>query len=144
MSGHRKPKLLPRQPGSCRWCGLEIRKPDGSLWVRRTWHPECVDLVAIAKDSAAQRQHCWDKDRGKCNVCGKQTCDPTRKKQWNSGDLWQADHIRPLFLGKGLDRAFFAPENLQTICTECHKAKNVADARAARGALPQAQMRLSI
>lgn len=143
MSGHRKPKLLPKQPGSCRWCGLEIRKPDGSLWTRRTWHPECVRLVDIAKNSAAQRKYCWERDRGKCRVCGKQAEDPQRR-HWNSGDLWQADHIRPLFLGKGLDRAFFAPENLQTICTECHKAKNRADARAARGAVPESQLPLGI
>ena len=52
----------------------------------------------------------------------------------SSESWWQADHIRPLVDGGGLDLAYFAAENLRTTCTACHKAKSAREAaeRAAR------------
>lgn len=59
-----------------------------------------------------------------------------RERGWpKSGESWwQADHIRPLVDGGGLDLAYFAAENLMTLCCACHKAKTAREAaeRAAR------------
>ena len=43
----------------------------------------------------------------------------------NTGHIWQTDHIDPIFRGgRGID-----PDNLQTICTDCHDRKTVEERR---------------
>lgn len=135
---HRRPVLPPsmkvKNPpkGFCRWCGLCIwhKRNDGTLNERSTWHPECVKVYRIACFSSDQRQAVWFRDRGVCSVC---KTDTTGKgKQWRSprqtGHLWQADHLLPLYLGNGQDMSLFSIGNLVTKCTPCHKAKSVSEA----------------
>lgn len=121
--------------------------PNGAASKRR-WHPACVSAYKLAAWSVEQRRVCWARDQGVCGVCGLDTAAATRSScsedHWriyhstlgyrNTGHLWQADHIRPLVDGGGLDLAYFAAENLRTTCTSCHKAKTKREAgeRAAR------------
>ena len=42
-----------------------------------------------------------------------------------AGDF-EADHIKPLYESFG-DLAYFSTENVQLICTECHKKKTKGD-----------------
>lgn len=46
--------------------------------------------------------------------------------QRGMGQLWQADHIRPLIEANG-DLSFYLLANLQTLCTKCHLAKGAED-----------------
>ncbi|KAJ4924045.1 hypothetical protein JOQ06_000287 [Pogonophryne albipinna] len=41
------------------------------------------------------------------------------------GDFWQVDHIRPVYSGGGQ----CSLENLQTLCTVCHKARTAQQAK---------------
>lgn len=41
----------------------------------------------------------------------------------NTGDIWQTDHITPIFKGgAGID-----PANLQVVCAECHMDKTIKE-----------------
>lgn len=149
MSRHRKPPVphWKKGAGFCRWCGEAVLNHKGEASKGR-WHPACVSAYKLAAWSAEQRRVCWERDQGVCGVCGIDTAATSRDSMptetWriyhstlgyrNTGHLWQADHIRPLVDGGGLDLEYFAKENLRTTCTACHKAKTKREAgeRAAR------------
>jgi 5-methylcytosine-specific restriction endonuclease McrA len=57
--------------------------------------------------SAEQRQAVFDRDEGKCQVCG--------------GPATEIDHIDPM-VGGDMNR----PGNLQALCNECHRRKTIA------------------
>jgi len=146
---HRRPPVphWKKGKGFCRWCGEPVLGKGGVPSARR-WHPACVDAYKLAAWSAEQRRVCWVRDQGVCGVCGLDTAAELRalmdaetwrircsaRVPYRAGLLWQADHIRPLVEGAGLDLAYFAAENLRTTCTACHKAKTAREAaeRAAR------------
>jgi 5-methylcytosine-specific restriction endonuclease McrA len=76
-----------------------------------------------------QRRAVFTRDRGVCSGCGKDTLaedEYHRRGYRNTGDLWQADHVKPLFRSNG-NMEFFKLANLQTLCTRCHKVKSNAD-----------------
>jgi len=145
---HRRPPVPHWEKGAgfCRWCGEAVLNPNGSTSKRR-WHPACVSAYKLAAWSAEQRSVCFERDKGVCGVCGLDTVEQIVARyphmsqlraelmcRRSGGAFWQADHIRPLVDGGGLDLEYFAKENLRTTCTACHKAKTKREAgeRAAR------------
>jgi len=143
MSDHRRPTIqfsdAPR--GQCRWCGELIFHPSGDkrgeVDRRRRWHPECVDIYNASDPSEARRM-LRKRDRGRCAVCRLDT-NRLRRQVRGRGrtrklrelgfkprqSLWEADHILPLIDGGG-----HGLDNLQTLCTPCHKQKTADEARA--------------
>ena len=143
---HRRPPLPAtftnkRVPGFCRWCGLEIVEK-GKRLTRRSWHPECVTAYFIATSSTAQRRALWERDKGVCRQCGLDTLAKalSERPEWYHAHLklgvstskyWQADHVVAL-INAERDLKFWTLENLQTLCTECHKKKTKQDICEAR------------
>lgn len=149
--------------GECRWCAQPILLKDGSVNLRRTWHPKCVTEYFNATDPARQRQMVFDRDRGVCCECGINT--EVERKKYMVGVLtlpgrgrgrpsrilwdhrrafadgwpdwerswWDMDHTRPLAEAKG-DVSFWALDNLTTRCYRCHAKKTVEDNRRIRAA----------
>jgi len=132
--------LSPEPPGArlCAWCdapltgrrkrwcsdpcgisaGWAFAGPRG--WVSEVLAPKCrrcgIDLALLRL-----ARHRADRKGGATaaamrSILRKGGYDPTRS-------LWDADHILALALG-GENR----PENLQRLCTPCHKAKTAEDA----------------
>jgi len=147
VTAHRRPEIrftdAPR--GTCRWCGEGIVYADGPKRGepdrRRRWHPECVSTYS-ASDPREVRRRLRRRDRGRCAACGLDTVKLRRelrgrgmtKKLRERGfvprrSLWEVDHIVPLVDGGSHDL-----DNLQTLCSPCHRAKTAAEAteRAAR------------
>ena len=143
MTAHRRPAIphsdAPR--GTCRWCGEPILHEEGErageVNRRRRWHQACVD-VYNATDPRQARRTVRKRDRGVCAVCRLDTRQLKReikgrgsaKKLRAKGfvprrSLWELDHIVPLIDGGSHDL-----DNLQTLCTPCHKTKTAAEARA--------------
>jgi len=142
VSAHRRPAIpfseAPR--GTCRWCGEPILYAEGAKQGepdrRRRWHPECVE-VYNATDPREARRLVRKRDRGRCADCGVDTYAVRRevrgpgrtRKLRERGyvprrSLWELDHIVPL-----IDGGTHALENLQTLCTPCHKRKTAGEAR---------------
>lgn len=143
---HRRPPVphWKKGKGFCRWCGEAVMNLKGESSKGR-WHPACVSAYKLAAWSAEQRRVCWERDKGVCGVCGVDSVDlrsraaATYREQgysdeWimarlaKSGKLWQADHIRPLVDGGGLDLAYFEASNLMTLCSACHRQKTSREA----------------
>lgn len=121
MSNRRPPKPASWDiaRGNCRFCGAAILKEDGKLNRRMHWHPNCVHEWKIMNDPRVARAYVWDRFKGECQCCGKNT--------WSYGETWEVDHIDPLFLAAG-DLSYWSPGNLQLLCTEpCHREKSKAD-----------------
>ena len=95
----------------CRLCGEEVPPP------KYTWHTECWKALEPFTSIGWQKQlnTALRKCRN-CQGCGK------------SASL-EGDHIIPVALG-GLPYL----NNLQLLCSECHKAKSVIDNKAIRQA----------
>lgn len=126
--------VKPPPKGICRWC-------DGPCDPKRQWHPACVVEFKIVAWPSEARLATWNRDKGICARCRKDSCanlrvylaDKGRFQQAidnyvsrQSGDLWQHDHIRPLVEARG-DLSFWRLDNIQTLCTPCHKQKGRED-----------------
>lgn len=127
MADHRTPPKPPHyhnpRPGQCRWCGLDILKPDGvTLNTRANWHPKCVKDYKLVAWPAVTRREVWKRDKGKCVQCGHQCA---RK----GADVWHLDHVKPLIEAQG-DLSYWKLANLQTLCQPCHHKKTGAEATA--------------
>lgn len=104
-------------PGQCKWCGLDITKPDGTLNKRSHWHPSCVEEYKILFWPKVTRMAVYRRDKAICAGCG---CHCSRA-------MWHMDHIRPLIEAHGnLD--FWRLSNLQTLCEDCHIKKTSQEA----------------
>ncbi len=142
MTAHRRPAIAfsdaPR--GTCRWCGEAIVHAEGDRKgepnLRRRWHPECVEAYN-ATDPREARRVVRKRDRGICAHCaldtnalkrevrGKGRTQKLRERGFvPRRSLWELDHIVPL-----IDGGTHALENLQTLCTPCHKTKTADEAR---------------
>jgi 5-methylcytosine-specific restriction endonuclease McrA len=142
MTAHRRPTIrfseAPR--GQCRWCGEPILHASGErrgeVNRRRRWHPKCVDQYN-ASDPGEVRRMLRKRDRGRCAICRLDT-NALRRELKGRGrarklrergfkprqSLWEVDHVVPLIDGGG-----HAADNLQTLCTPCHKLKTAEEAR---------------
>lgn len=110
----RVPKPPYRGPGLCRPCGLPILKRDGTPDTRRSWHAECVEPYLALTSSDALRRYIYRRDHGICANC--------RRHVRDRSEDWQADHVVALILGGP-----HALDNVQLLCTECHRIKTRAD-----------------
>jgi hypothetical protein len=61
-------KGLPK--GHCRWCGEPIKKPNGEINLRRTWHPDCLHEYNLHTDHETQRAFIVQRDGPGCADCG--------------------------------------------------------------------------
>ncbi|KAM6892976.1 DNA annealing helicase and endonuclease ZRANB3 [Lycodopsis pacificus] len=136
----------------------------GGAWDTRFCSHRCQEEFQLRSSQTYMRSRVLEAERGVCQHCGLHAHDlflkvhdappPQRKdmlentwltqlslKQLNEmirapveGDFWQVDHIRPVYSGGGQ----CSLDNLQTLCTVCHKA------RTARQAKERSQMRKSV
>ncbi len=147
MSEHRRPEIrfTDAERGRCRWCGETIAHETGpkkgETNRRRRWHPACLEIYD-ASDPREARSRVRKRDRTVCAACRLDT-NALRREVRGRGrarilrekgfvprrSLWELDHIVPLIDGGGHEL-----ENLQTLCTPCHKKKSAREAtdRAAR------------
>ncbi len=142
MSEHRRPTIAfsdaPR--GRCRWCGEEILHRSGAqkgeVNRRRRWHERCVEIYNRS-DPREARRLVRKRDRCICAECHLDTRALKRELRGRGSaqrlrergfvprrSLWELDHIVPLIDGGGHEI-----ENLQTLCTPCHKQKTTREAR---------------
>ena len=121
---------LPREMGTCRWCGQPVTKP------ARLWHRDCdnVHFGATGKPNR-DKSGLWEKygrwkDGSKfflqCAECGKK--DLAGCMEW--------DHKTALSVAweSGLqgDRRWWRawlPENYRPLCHDCHRKKTTLDKR---------------
>ena len=136
----------------CRYCGRPLAPPRRD-WCSASCRSKALQAFSLANDPAYQRRAVWQRDRGRCAQCGRDT--RTLRDQLKSADgparellyhtllregydrhrldallLWEMDHLHPVAEGgggTGLD-------NLQTLCIPCHKQKTAAQLRQRRAA----------
>lgn len=99
--------------GTCRWCGEDILKPDGTQNRRRNWHPECVEIYKGTWPQA-WRAAIYVRDGGVCARCLPDDQVPL--------GAWEADHIVPL-----IDGGTWDIENGQTLCPTHHREKTAVE-----------------
>lgn len=160
LAAHRRPEIpySDAPQGRCRWCGETIvhtrGEKRGQPNLRRRWHPDCVDEYNRS-DPREARRHVRRRDRGICASCGIDTYALKRRIKGRGShrklrelgfkprkSLWELDHRVPLIDGGGHEL-----ENLQTLCTPCHKRKTAEEAglrgeRRRSEALEQAEQEL--
>ena len=117
-----KPKsYYTKVKGQCRWCDKIIVKEDGSINVRKNWHQDCVNEYMFIYHSKETRAIVYKRDSGICAWCD------------SLSHRWHADHIKPLVEQKGksvkeLDYTYWGMDNLQTLCSNCHRMKTSDEA----------------
>uniref|UniRef100_A0A8D0ATK7 Zinc finger RANBP2-type containing 3 n=1 Tax=Sander lucioperca TaxID=283035 RepID=A0A8D0ATK7_SANLU len=136
----------------------------GGAWDTRFCSHRCQEEFQLRSSQPYMRLRVLEAEQGICQHCGLHAHDlflkvrdapPSQRKdmlestwlaqlslkQLNEmirapveGDFWQVDHIRPVYSGGGQ----CSLDNLQTLCTVCHKA------RTAQQAKERSQMRKSV
>ncbi|XP_022062127.2 DNA annealing helicase and endonuclease ZRANB3 [Acanthochromis polyacanthus] len=136
----------------------------GGAWDTRFCSHRCQEEFQLRSSQTYMRSRVLEAEQGVCQHCGLQAHDlflkvrgapPSQRKEmlentWLAqlslkelnemirapveGDFWQVDHIRPVYSGGGQ----CSLDNLQTLCTVCHKA------RTAQQAKERSQMRKSV
>uniref|UniRef100_A0A3P8TGA3 Zinc finger RANBP2-type containing 3 n=1 Tax=Amphiprion percula TaxID=161767 RepID=A0A3P8TGA3_AMPPE len=136
----------------------------GGAWDTRFCSHRCQEEFQLRSSQTYMRSRVLEAEQGICQHCGLQAHDLFLKvrdtpisqrkemlentwlaqlslKELNEmirapveGDFWQVDHIRPVYSGGGQ----CSLDNLQTLCTVCHKA------RTAQQAKERSQMRKSV
>jgi 5-methylcytosine-specific restriction endonuclease McrA len=135
--------VFPSVPGRCAYCGGELRGKQ-KRWCKDECSVEAWREVNLRRGvSGYVRQGVLKRDKGVCAGCGADCekisrvwCAAQRslwewgrfdsysvlKKVWavadGQGNFWQADHIVEVKAG-----GQHLLENLQTLCTICHKEK---------------------
>ena len=138
---------LSGQPGRCVWCEILL---DGrrTRWCSERCLQSAMDYCYPQTPAAKMRRLIFDQACA-CKICGtsfeseirgmiqdKFERDNRNYKTgdrpilvslhhlgYNTGDIWQTDHIVPLFRGG----AGIEPSNLQVVCTECHQDKTIKE-----------------
>ncbi|XP_070711758.1 DNA annealing helicase and endonuclease ZRANB3 [Pempheris klunzingeri] len=136
----------------------------GGAWDTRFCSHKCQEEFQLRSSQTYMRSRVLEAEQGVCQHCGLHAHDlflkvrdapPSQRKEmlensWLAqlslkqlntmicapveGDFWQVDHIRPVYSGGGQ----CSLDNLQTLCTVCHKA------RTAQQAKERSQMRKSV
>jgi 5-methylcytosine-specific restriction enzyme A len=144
---------LHKGKGICRWCGSQV--PKG----RRSWCSQtCVNAYLDASDWSRMRRKCFERDRYRCQICGRNIeaterwvrgvkrflrYEAARKFERLAGldvrmSLADADHI--VALAEGGPHTI---DNLRTLCVWCHKAETKAlAARRAKARRKQTELPL--
>ncbi|XP_047211461.1 DNA annealing helicase and endonuclease ZRANB3 isoform X2 [Girardinichthys multiradiatus] len=127
----------------------------GGAWDTRFCSHRCQEEFQLRSSQAYMRSRVLEAEQGICQHCGLNAHElflkvrdaPASKrkemlentwlaqlplKQLNEmirapveGDFWQVDHIRPVYRGGGQ----CSLDNLQTLCTACHKARTALQAK---------------
>ncbi|XP_038573680.1 DNA annealing helicase and endonuclease ZRANB3 [Micropterus salmoides] len=127
----------------------------GGAWDTRFCSHRCQDEFQLRSSQTYMRSQVLEAEQGICQHCGLHAHDlflkvrdapPSQRKdmlentwltqlslkQLNEmirapveGDFWQVDHIRPVYSGGGQ----CSLDNLQTLCTVCHKARTAQQAK---------------
>ncbi|TNN40200.1 DNA annealing helicase and endonuclease ZRANB3 [Liparis tanakae] len=127
----------------------------GGAWDTRFCSHRCQEEFQLRSSQTYMRSRVMETEQGVCQQCGLHAHDlflkvrdappPQRKdvlentwlaqlplKRLNEmirapveGDFWQVDHIRPVYGGGGQ----CSLDNLQTLCTVCHKARTAEQAK---------------
>ena len=134
-------------PGRCVWCeiGLSGRR---TRWCSEQCLQSAMDFCYPQTPAAKMRRLIFDQSFA-CKICGTSfeeeiRCMILSKFEranrhyktgdkpnlvslhhigFNTGDIWQTDHITPIFKGgAGID-----PSNLQVVCAECHLDKTIKE-----------------
>ena len=123
----------------------------GGPWCSERCRREALHQFSLANDPAYQRRAVWQRDRGVCAGCGRDTlalryqllgAHPSVRERLVEAllhegysrhrlerlVLWEMDHVRPVAEGGGGTGL----ENLQTLCVPCHKRKTSAEGRRRR------------
>ncbi|XP_070786838.1 DNA annealing helicase and endonuclease ZRANB3 [Enoplosus armatus] len=127
----------------------------GVAWDTRFCSHRCQEEFQLRSSQTYMRSRVLEAEQGICQHCGLHAHDlflkvhdapPSQRKdmlentwlaqlslkQLNEmirapveGDFWQVDHIRPVYSGGGQ----CSLDNLQTLCTVCHKARTAQQAK---------------
>ncbi|XP_039462840.1 DNA annealing helicase and endonuclease ZRANB3 isoform X4 [Oreochromis aureus] len=138
----------------CLSCQQPCSTTGGELDTRFCSH-RCQDEFQLRSSQTYMRSRVLEAERGICQHCGLHAHDlfikvrdapPSQRKEilentWLTqlplkqlnemirapveGDFWQVDHIRPVYSGGGQ----CSLDNLQTLCTVCHKARTAQQAK---------------
>ena len=96
--------------GVCRWCG------EHTSTIQLTWHGYCLDAYRVASDQKPDLQVT------PCEACG--------------GIAHELDHRLGINVARALGpealRRAFTLENMQWLCSPCHRRKTISDRRLAR------------
>lgn len=105
----------------CKLCGLGCRPP------RQCWHAECWAAFEphSAKGFKRITKEAVKRAGNRCEQCGASFAELKLGPSWKPGRrVYEVDHILPLFKGGA-----HALENLQILCSGCHRKKTGADFR---------------
>ncbi|XP_053170439.1 DNA annealing helicase and endonuclease ZRANB3 isoform X2 [Scomber japonicus] len=127
----------------------------GGAWDTRFCSHRCQEEFQLRSSQTYMRSRVLEAEQGICQQCGLHAHDlflkvrnapPSQRKEmlentWLSqlslkelnemirapveGGFWQVDHIRPVYSGGGQ----CSLDNLQTLCTVCHKARTAKQAK---------------
>ncbi|KAM6893490.1 DNA annealing helicase and endonuclease ZRANB3 [Xenentodon cancila] len=127
----------------------------GGAWDTRFCSHRCQEEFLLRTSQTYMRSRVLEAEKGICQHCGLHVHDlflkirdapPSQRKEmlestWLAqlpikqlnemirapveGDFWQVDHIRPVYSGGGQ----CSLDNLQTLCTVCHKARTAQQAK---------------
>uniref|UniRef100_UPI0037E99A8F DNA annealing helicase and endonuclease ZRANB3 n=1 Tax=Semicossyphus pulcher TaxID=241346 RepID=UPI0037E99A8F len=127
----------------------------GGAWDTRFCSHRCQEEFQLRSSQTYMRSRVLEVEKGTCQHCGLLAHDlflkvrdaqPSQRKEmlestWLAqlsikqlnemirapveGDFWQVDHIRPVYGGGGQ----CSLDNLQTLCTVCHKARTAQQAK---------------
>ncbi|XP_041822212.1 DNA annealing helicase and endonuclease ZRANB3 [Chelmon rostratus] len=127
----------------------------GGAWDTRFCSHKCQEEFQLRTSQTYMRSRVLEAEQGICQHCGLHAHDlflkvraapPSQRKEmlentWLAqlslkqlnemirapveGDFWQVDHIRPVYSGGGQCTL----DNLQTLCTVCHRARTAQQAK---------------